>query len=241
MNSTWDSTDHDPSPTTLVLPGSGGRVVEADRVDSGLRFTSAYLGWAGPCTGVALIALLAAGSGGHGLASILIQGTGGVVIHKGDGAVATNRRHDLDASTQIRQIRAFLGLSTTQLSEVLLISRPALYAWINGVAEPRARNRDRLARIYKLATYWRNLSSEALSSYFGVGVEDRETLMTLLTAGDIDSARLIDLFERLAAGELGPASAPIANRLRSRGYALLPDSARDRQLSRYTTHVAEEE
>jgi len=52
-------------------------------------------------------------------------------------------------SEQLELIQKSLGFNRSQIAEVLQISRPTLYAWIEG-AEPNSRKRDRLLFLLRL-------------------------------------------------------------------------------------------
>lgn len=57
----------------------------------------------------------------------------------------------LSPSEQVRLILAFYGFTKTQLAQIIGISRPALYAWLDGTSEPESANHDKLSCMAQLA------------------------------------------------------------------------------------------
>ncbi len=57
----------------------------------------------------------------------------------------------LSPPEQVRLILAFYGFTKTQLAQIIGISRPALYAWLDGTSEPESANHDKLAALAQLA------------------------------------------------------------------------------------------
>jgi transcriptional regulator with XRE-family HTH domain len=59
-------------------------------------------------------------------------------------------------------IRSFLSFTVVETSQVLGVERPTVYAWLAGRAEPQARNRERLHRVFQVAKSWSRLSDRPL-------------------------------------------------------------------------------
>lgn len=54
-------------------------------------------------------------------------------------------------SEQVRQILDFFGFSKSELAKIMAVSRPALYAWLDGESEPARENSDRLGALAVMA------------------------------------------------------------------------------------------
>jgi len=52
---------------------------------------------------------------------------------------------------QVRLILSFYGFTKSELARLIGISRPALYAWIDGTSEPDTGNLDKLSALAQLA------------------------------------------------------------------------------------------
>ena len=71
----------------------------------------------------------------------------------------------LSFGDQIREILAALSLNKSQLAEVLGVSRPTLYDWLEG-KEPNASNAQRLSDLLRLLVNEGVMSSRPLSARF---------------------------------------------------------------------------
>ncbi len=52
---------------------------------------------------------------------------------------------------QVRLILGFFGFSKSELAKIMTVSRPALYAWLDGESEPARENADRLSALAAIA------------------------------------------------------------------------------------------
>lgn len=57
----------------------------------------------------------------------------------------------LTSIEQVRFVLSFYGFTKTELASIIGISRPALYAWMDGTSEPTGENYDKLAQLSQLA------------------------------------------------------------------------------------------
>lgn len=57
----------------------------------------------------------------------------------------------MSPTEQVRLILSFYGFTKTELAQIIGISRPALYAWIDGTSEPDKENHDKLSALAQLA------------------------------------------------------------------------------------------
>lgn len=57
----------------------------------------------------------------------------------------------LASCEQVRLILSFYGFTKTELAKIIGISRPALYAWLDGTSEPTGANYEKLSTLAQLA------------------------------------------------------------------------------------------
>lgn len=69
-----------------------------------------------------------------------------IVIVRNDPVYIT-----MSPTEQVRLILSFYGFTKTELAQIIGISRPALYAWIDGTSEPDNENHDKLSALAQLA------------------------------------------------------------------------------------------
>ena len=116
-------------------------------------------------------------------------------------------------SERISFIRSMLSLQVKELAAALLVGRPSVYAWMAGTAQPQARNRRRMETIWALAKEWGRLSRLPLSSMRKAPDESGSSIVDLLMADEIDTARVVELM-RAASAKLA------ADRAMARGLSL---------------------
>ena len=102
---------------------------------------------------------------------------------------------------RLSAIQAAMGLPVRVLAEVLHISRPGLYKWLDAQQDRllQADNRQRLAVIEQLAKQWRARSNAPLSSVAHEPLASGHTVLEMLTAKDVDEAAVIAAFDDLVA------------------------------------------
>ena len=64
--------------------------------------------------------------------------------------------------SQVRMILDWFGLSKSDLSKILGITRPALYAWLDEQSEPNVENIRRLHAIYEIIREWPEAEQQPL-------------------------------------------------------------------------------
>jgi DNA-binding transcriptional regulator YiaG len=107
--------------------------------------------------------------------------------------VATSRRaaSRMSVADQVCEIMAALSLNKTQLAEVLRVTRPTLYEWLDG-KEPNAANAKRLLSLLRLLADSGVTAADSLSPRFARGalIESEQSLLDLLKAETLDEARI---------------------------------------------------
>lgn len=114
-------------------------------------------------------------------------------VAPGEDTRATARQAVLRMSSadQAREVMAALNLNKTQLADVLGVSRPTLYDWLDG-KEPNAANAQRLTGLVQLLVSGGVTAADSISPRFvRESLEDDEpSLLELLKADPLDEARV---------------------------------------------------
>jgi DNA-binding transcriptional regulator YiaG len=110
-----------------------------------------------------------------------------------EGTRTTTRQAVLRMSSadQAREVMAALNLNKTQLADVLGVSRPTLYDWLDG-KEPNAANAQRLIGLVQLLVNAGVTAADSISPRFvRESLNDGEpSLLELLKADTVDEARV---------------------------------------------------
>lgn len=78
---------------------------------------------------------------------------------------ACSRAHTLSAADQVREVLGALSLNKTDLAQILGVSRPTLYDWLDG-KEPNPSNAQRLSTLHRLLASAGVTSATPLSPRF---------------------------------------------------------------------------
>lgn len=97
------------------------------------------------------------------------------------------------------ELQAILGLSTSDLADVLCITRQGLYKWLDATKEQKLQeaNRARLALIERVAKKWRDRSSAPMSKVVHEPLAAGGTTLERLKAEAIDEASFDAVFDEL--------------------------------------------
>jgi len=100
----------------------------------------------------------------------------------------------LSIAEQARELLAALSLNKTQLADILRVSRPTLYDWLDG-KEPQPTNAKRLKDLLTLLRNAGIASSNPLSARFSreLAGEDGVTLLEALSTETIDEGIIVPL------------------------------------------------
>src|SRR6266581_707295 len=138
-------------------------------------------------------------------------------------------------SDQVALVKAAFGLSISQLADVLRVKRPTVYAWFESEAGPeslRGANRERLARLCKLADEWNEQSKKSPQKYLSSNLAGDGSLLTMLSAAMLDLVKLQKELEAvttvIAQESQMPQKESFGERLRKKNYAEVP-STRNRR------------
>ncbi len=153
--------------------------------------------------------------------ALLVPGTGGAYAPEGlanldrwayQSAIEIQypRRQDAtDARTttdRVRQIRDAFGLNMSELATMLDVSRPTVYAWLNG-QEPQAEAVARILRLSRAADRFSAMDAGTAVAYVRQPLFEGASLLELLKS-DMDTsqpmARISDLAKRSKAVRHAP-------------------------------------
>lgn len=104
-------------------------------------------------------------------------------------------------------IRENLSLSITELSAILGVKRPTIYAWLRGDSQPHPRNSDRIELLFRVSRRWAELAARPIQRQLRQAFDtDGKTLFSMLKDVEADfdviEDHLISLAELPAPREL---------------------------------------
>lgn len=150
----------------------------------------------------------------------------------GEGTRTTTRQAVLRMSSadQALAVMASLNLNKTQLAEVLGVSRPTLYDWLDG-KEPNAANAQRLTALVQLLANAGVTAADSLSLRFvREPMNDGEpSLLELLKAEALDEARVSKVLAEAKSLENEAEGARLAREDRLRGLGFEEPTAEQRK------------
>jgi len=100
---------------------------------------------------------------------------------------------------RLAAIQAALGLSTSDQAQVLGLSRPGLYKWLDASNEVKLQgaSRERLAAVERIAKQWRERSAAPLVHVAREPLADGQTVLAMMAAKYIDEAAVTGAFDEL--------------------------------------------
>lgn len=126
---------------------------------------------------------------------------------------------------RLAAIQAGLGLPVQTLAEVLQISRPGLYKWLDASKDIAMHdaNRERLAVVERVAKAWRERESAPLSSVAHEPLAAGDTVLGLLTRDAIDEGVVLAAIDELVA-KLQAKPKSLSRRMADAGYKRRPSA-----------------
>lgn len=136
----------------------------------------------------------------------------------------------LSSSEQVHEVLAALSLNKTQLADVLRVSRPTLYDWLEG-KEPNVANAQRLRLLVKLLSMAGVSAAAALSPRFlREALEPGElSLLEMLKADTLDEGRIAKALAEAKALERQVEEARLAREARLRALGFEEPTAEQRK------------
>jgi transcriptional regulator with XRE-family HTH domain len=174
--------------------------------------------------GAPFLLALALGTGSHISPDALyyVHTTGGAYLDLDQRlSQAEQQASIISAKDQVSALKMWLGLSISDLANVLHVQRPTIYQWLSGT-EPRRNNLQRLSRLYGVAIQWRDLSNEPPGSYLRAPILDGRSLVDLMCEKEINLGQISSLLrrihERLVSDLTAKSQRSISARLAHKGY-----------------------
>ena len=123
----------------------------------------------------------------------------------------------------LAEIQSAFGLPVQALADVLHISRPALYKWLDATRDSnmRAENRQRLAAVHRLAMEWRARSHAPLGKVAYETLLSGRSLLDILKDEVIQEAHATAAFEELI-GRLAAKPSTLGQRMARAGFTRRP-------------------
>jgi len=138
-------------------------------------------------------------------------------------------------AARVRTLAAALSLNKTQLANVLRVTRPTLYSWLDGT-EPEATNLERIDRLCRLLERADVSSAHPLNAIFvrRDPLDDGLPLLELLGAESLDEPAVLDAIERVRSLEFASIDERQAKeaRLQAAGFDEVDTDRRRDQLAR---------
>lgn len=118
---------------------------------------------------------------------------------------------------QIAGIQRYLSLNMSDLSRVLRVARPTVYAWTRG-AEPHDINSERISQLYRVSRAWRAISNAPVGEYLNARFHTGRSVLELLSQEKLDESAIGELFAQIrAALDNRPSRRTISEVARARG------------------------
>jgi hypothetical protein len=106
--------------------------------------------------------------------------------HAGVSIRETTEATSAEAREQLVFIRHYLSLNPTDLSRVLFVERPTVYAWLDGKWEPKQENRGRIRRLHQLARAWWDKSKQPIGKSLREPLDGELSLMEYLVRDPLE-------------------------------------------------------
>lgn len=127
--------------------------------------------------------------------------------------LSLNRETDDEAvmstSQQLTLIQHLLGLNTTELAQVIGVSRPTIYSWMRDDQEPHPSNLERMSMLYQFARSWKRICPKSLGAFVRQPILGSQSLVQLLSEKEYDAIEIQGALQALAPLVLSKNSARI--------------------------------
>jgi hypothetical protein len=96
----------------------------------------------------------------------------------------------IDVGKQLAFARHYLSLNTTDLSRILHVERPTIYAWLDRKWDPKLENKGRIRRLYQVARRWREMFNRPIGKLVRESVDGDASLMDHLIRDKLEEAAI---------------------------------------------------
>jgi hypothetical protein len=138
----------------------------------------------------------------------VMPGTAAVVSVETDTTAAASStepvapdREEISAVARLNRVRRTLSMNVSQLASAIRAGRPALYRWLEGDS-PNESNARRLKHLYDIALLWSSVCAESLGKDLITPVGEHGSVMSLLTAVDLDYQSISNTLRVIAASRV---------------------------------------
>ncbi len=121
-------------------------------------------------------------------------GAGWILLASGNAPGLLNFEEDIRTTKdKIEYIRDSFGISISNLSKVLLTTRPSIYSWLNN-DEPREASRQRIEAVFEFAELWNEINSYHFSAgkLFRLPLGNQPSMLDRLEKTDLDKSEIVD-------------------------------------------------
>ena len=96
------------------------------------------------------------------------------------------------------EIQSTFSLRLTEMSAILRVQRPTVYAWLKQESDPNQENYERICAISEFVAEWRRYSSDPLGTLVRQSSEGSASLMELLKKARLQKTSITECLHRLA-------------------------------------------
>jgi hypothetical protein len=144
----------------------------------------------------------------------------------------------VDLGRQLVFVRHYLSLNTTDLSRILLVERPTVYAWLDGKWDPKQENKGRIRKLYQVARSWNEMSRQPIGKLLRESVDGDVTLMDYLVRDTLEVAainRILAVIRELVDRKVKSKRARSVREIaKQRGFKPLPAAQEDERFDQIT-------
>ncbi len=102
-----------------------------------------------------------------------------------------------EVGRELALVRHYFSLSTSDLSRILFVKRPTVYAWLDGKWEPKPENRNRIRKLFNIASWWREKSNLSIGKFLHEPVEGEQSLIDFLLRNTLETEAIERILVRI--------------------------------------------
>lgn len=101
-------------------------------------------------------------------------------------------------TVELTKLQEHFAFNISELSAALHVSRPTVYSWIRGEADPRGRSLQRIDLLNMVVKRWNQISSQSVAAVLKGRPIERKRVMVLLAKDSILVPEAIDVIQSIA-------------------------------------------